>query len=185
MKIFAAKRKYMTEGHFDPKRAPGLDSEERIKELRPYELLNDIARIKPGMTCIDLGCGTGTFSFPMLLCVGTAGVVYAVDDSDEMLEHIRAKNPPVNLILVNSDVSRTGLYNEIADFCLLSSILHEVDLPANLLTEAFRLIKPGGRILAVEWKAELDSPSPPQRLRISQKRLNSFSSKLTSTISST
>jgi ubiquinone/menaquinone biosynthesis C-methylase UbiE len=161
----------MTEGHFDPKRAPGLDSQDRIKELRPYELLKDIAGIKPGMTCIDLGSGTGTFSFPMLLCVGSEGIVYAIDDSDEMLEYIRAKNPPPNLILVHSDVSHTGLDNEIADFCLLSSILHEVDRPANLVVEAFRLLKPGGRVLAVEWKADLDSPGPPQIRRLSREKV--------------
>jgi ubiquinone/menaquinone biosynthesis C-methylase UbiE len=161
----------MTEGHFDPKRAPGLDSQDRIKELRPYELLKDIAGIKPGMTCIDLGSGTGTFSFPMLLCVGSEGIVYAIDDSDEMLEYIRAKNPPPNLILAHGDVSHTGLDNEIADFCLLSSILHEVDRPANLVVEAFRLLKPGGRVLAVEWKADLDSPGPPQIRRLSREKV--------------
>lgn len=161
----------MREGHFDPKIAPVLDSEERIKELRPYQLLKDRGGIKPGMTCIDLGCGTGTFSFPLLDCVGTAGVVYAVDDSDEMLERIRANNPPPNLILVHSDVSSTGLDDEVADFCLLSSILHELEQPANLLAEAFRLLKPGGRVLAIDWKADLDSPGPPQRLRLSRENV--------------
>lgn len=161
----------MTEGHFDPRRAPHLDADERIKELRPYQLLKEKAGIKPGTTCVDLGCGTGTFSFPLLLCVGAEGVVYGVDDSDEMLEHIRAKNPPPNLILVHGDGSRTGLDSEIADLCLLSSILHEVDQPASLLAEAFRLLKPGGRILAVDWKADLDSPGPPQRLRLSREKV--------------
>jgi len=161
----------MTEGHFDPKIAPVLDSQERIKELRPYQLLKDTAGITSGMTCIDLGCGTGTFSFPLLLCVGAEGVVYAVDDSDEMLDYIRTENPPPNLILVHSDVTQTGLDNEIADFCLLSSILHEVDQPAGLLAEAFRLLKPAGRVLVVDWKAELDSPGPPQSRRLSREKV--------------
>jgi ubiquinone/menaquinone biosynthesis C-methylase UbiE len=161
----------MTEGHFDPKLSPVLDSEERVKELRPYQLLKDTAGVISGMTCVDLGCGTGTFSFPMLLCVGSEGVVYAVDDSDEMLERIRAKNPPPNLILVHGDVSQTGLDNEIADFCLLASILHEVEQPANLLAEAFRLLKPDGRILIVDWKADLASPGPPQSRRLSREKV--------------
>lgn len=161
----------MTEGHFNTKRAPFLDSEERIQEMRPYQLLKDTAGVTSGMTCIDLGCGTGTFSFPMLLCVGSEGVVYAIDDSAEMLERIRAKNPPPNLIVVHSDVSRTGLDNEIADFCLLSSILHEVEQPANLLAEAFRLLKPEGKLLLIEWKADLDSPGPPQIRRLSRENV--------------
>jgi len=85
----------MTEGHFDTKRAPILDSEERIKELRPYQLLKYTAGIKTGMTCVDLGCGTGTFSFPMLLCVGNDGVVYAVDDSAKMLEYELRIHPQI------------------------------------------------------------------------------------------
>lgn len=168
----------MREGHFDPKVAPVLDSEERIKELRPYELLKDKAGVKPGMTCIDFGSGTGTFTFPLLLCVGADGAVYAVDDSEEMLERIRAKNPPPNLMLIHSDVSRTGLGDGIADFCLLSSILHEVDQPANLVAEAFRLLKPGGRVLDLDWKAELDSPGPPQRRRLSREKVEQLFKKV-------
>jgi len=161
----------MREGHFDPKIAPVLDSEERIKELRPYRLLKDKAGVKPGMTCIDLGSGTGAFTFPLLLCVGAKGFVYAVDDSDEMLAHIKANNPPPNLVLVHGDVSRTGLADSIADFCLMSSILHEVDRPDKLVAQAYRLLKLGGRVLVLDWKAELDSPGPPQRLRLSQEKV--------------
>jgi ubiquinone/menaquinone biosynthesis C-methylase UbiE len=158
----------MTESHFDTKRAPFLDSEGRIKELRPYQLLRDTAGITNGMTCVDLGCGTGTFSFPMALCVGNEGVVYAVDDSNKMLEYIRAKNPPPNLILVNHDVSQTGLNDQIADFCLLAFILHEVKQHANLIAEAFRLLKPDGKVMVVEWKADLNSPGPPQSIRLAR-----------------
>ena len=158
----------MTEGHFNIKRALVLDNEERIKELRPYQLLKDVAGIVNGMTCVDLGCGTGTFSIPMSLCVGNEGVVYAVDDSAEMLAHIRAKNPPPNLILVNRDAEQTGLDDEIADFCLLAFILHEVKQPAHLIAEAFRLLKNGGKVSVVEWKAELASPGPPQNIRLTK-----------------
>jgi len=165
---------YMREGHFDPKRAPYLDADERIKELRPYKLLKDKSGIKPGWTCIDLGSGTGTFSLRMLSCVGDKGTVYAVDDNDQMLARIKAKNPPPNLIFVHSDVTRTGLADGIADLCLMSSILHEVDRPDNLVAEAFRLLKPGGRVLAMDWKAELDSPGPSQRRRLSQDKVENL-----------
>ena len=158
----------MTEGHFDTKRARLLDSEERIKELRPQRLLTQLAGITEGMTCIDLGCGTGTFSLPMAYCVGSKGIVYAIDDSAEMLKHIRAKNPPPNLRLVHRDVGQTGLDSQIADFCLLAFILHEVKQPDILMSEVSRLLKPEGKVLVVEWKANLDSPGPPRNIRLSQ-----------------
>lgn len=158
----------MAEGHFNTKRAPLLDSEGRLEKLRPRELLRDVAGITKGMTCIDLGCGTGTFSFPMVLCVGEEGVVYAVDDSVEMLDIIRAKNPPPNLRIVHRDVAQTGLGSQIADFCLLAFILHEVKQPDVLMAEVFRLLKPECKTLIVEWKADLDSPGPPQSRRLAR-----------------
>ena len=80
------------EEHSDSgRRAQRLEREERLKVLRPNELIKDVAGITSGMTCIDLGCGTGAFSFPMVLCVGNEGTVYAVDNDAEMIEHIRAK----------------------------------------------------------------------------------------------
>ncbi|MEE9528484.1 MAG: class I SAM-dependent methyltransferase [Dehalococcoidia bacterium] len=161
----------MTEGHFDTKRAPLLDNEERLKELRPLQLLKNVAGITKGMTCVDLGCGTGTFSFPMVLCVGDQGVVYAVDDSEKMLEYIRAKKPPPNLMLVHSDATQTGLGSEIADICLLAFILHEVKRPDSLMAEISRLLKPGGRTLVVEWKADLDSPGPPRKRRLAREHV--------------
>ncbi|MFC2033081.1 class I SAM-dependent methyltransferase [Chloroflexota bacterium] len=161
----------MGEGIFDTKQAKKLDNPGRINELKPLNLLRDLAGITNGYTCIDFGSGTGTFALPMAELVGDEGKVYSIDNSDTMLSYIRAKNPPPNLVLVNSDVERTGLNDELADICLLAFILHEVKKPGNLLSEAFRLLKPGGRIVIVEWKASLDSPGPPRRSRISQEQI--------------
>lgn len=158
----------MTEGHFNTKRASLLDNEERLKKLRPHQLLRDVAGISRGMTCIDLGCGTETFSFPMVLCVGSEGIVYAVDDNAEMLEHIRAKNPSPNLRVVHRDAGQTDLDSQIADFCLLAFTLHEVKQPDTIMVEAFRLLKPEGRALIVEWKAGLNSPGPPRSRRLAR-----------------
>ena len=156
------------DGCFDIKQASKLDSEGRIKELRPYELVKDVAGVRDGMVCIDFGSGSGTFALPLASYVGDAGKIYAVDRSAEMLEHLRAKNPPPNVILVQRDVEQTGLDNGIADVCLLAFILHEVKVPDRLMAEAFRLLKPGGRVMVVEWKAELASPGPPQKVRLTR-----------------
>ena len=161
----------MHEGHFDTSRAGRLDSEGRLRELRPVQLLRDVAGIASGMTCVDLGCGTGTFSLPALALVGETGTVYAVDDSAEMLGYLRAKDPPSNLKVVHSDVGRTDLPDETADVCLLAFILHEVNNARRLAVETLRLLKPGGIILAVEWQAELDSPGPPPKIRLSEAQI--------------
>lgn len=161
----------MHEGHFDTRRAGLLDGEGRLNELRPQQLLRDVAGIAPGMTCVDLGCGTGTFSLPAAALAGETGTVYAVDDSAEMLDHLRARRPPSNLKLVHSDAGQTGLADEISDVCILAFILHEVNEASRLVAEAFRLLRPGGMVVAVEWRSELDSPGPPRKIRLSKVRI--------------
>lgn len=161
----------MNDGCFDVRKASKLDSEGRIRELKPYELLKDIAGVAAGMVCIDFGSGTGTFALPLASCVGNKGKVYAVDNSIDMLQHIQAKDPPSNLILVQRNVEQTGLDSKIADLCLLAFILHEVKHPNLLMAEAFRVLKPGARVVVVEWKAELDSPGPPQKIRLTKRKI--------------
>jgi len=161
----------MNDGCFDVRKASKLDSEGRIRELKPYELLKDIAGVAAGMICIDFGSGTGTFALPLASCVGRKGKVYAVDNSIEMLQHIQAKNPPSNLVLIQSDVKQTGLDSQIADLCLLAFILHEVKRPELLMAEAFRVLKLVGWVVIVEWKAELDSPGPPQSIRLTRGKI--------------
>ena len=161
----------MTESHFNIGRARKLDNEERIRELKPKQLLEDVGGVAEGMTCIDMGSGTGTFSFPLIQCVGNSGIVYAVDDSAKMLDYIRAKNPPINMRLVHANASCTGLDSGIADLCLLAFVLHEVKEPSILVAEACRLLKPKCKALVVEWKAHLDSPGPPRSRRLTKEHL--------------
>lgn len=158
----------MNDGCFNIKQAAKLDGEDRLKELRLLELLRDVAGVSPGMVCIDFGSGTGVFALPMADLVGSDGKVYAVDRSAEMHGHIRAKNHPANVILVESDVTQTGLYSQLADVCLLAFILHEVKQPSILMAEATRLLKPGGKAVVVEWRADSVLRGPPLSKRITR-----------------
>jgi ubiquinone/menaquinone biosynthesis C-methylase UbiE len=149
-----------------------LENDGRREELKPYEMLRDIGGVREGMTCVDLGCGTGMFAIPMAEIVGMAGKVYGVDDSADLLAYLRGKNPPANLVLVQKDVSETGLDEGIADFCLLAFILHEVKEPEVLIAEAFRLLKPGGRVLVAEWRPDSEnSKGPSKSIRLNEKRI--------------
>jgi ubiquinone/menaquinone biosynthesis C-methylase UbiE len=161
----------MQQYHQNPEsRIRMLGSEDRQKWLKVDDLLKE-AGISRGMTCVDLGCGAGTLSFPLLLAVGEEGKVYAVDSDERMIEHIRTKNPPPNLVPVKSDADRTGLEDRTADFCFMVLLLHEVEEPDSVMTEAFRLLKPGGRALVLEWRVDLDIPHPPVNERINREQI--------------
>ena len=159
------------EGVFDPKHASSLDEPWRINELKPYELLENMIGIKAGYTCIDFGSGTGTFALPMAELAGKEGKVYAVDNSEVMMEHIKANNPPPQIVPVLSDVQQTGLDDGIADICFLAFILHEVKQPEKLIGEAARLMKPDGKIVVLEWSMDADTPMPPKHRRISREKI--------------
>lgn len=159
------------EGIFDDKHAPMLDADWRLKELQPEKLVKELASIKTGDTCIDLGSGTGTFALPMAEAAGESGKVYAVDNSYRMLGIIRAKNAPAQLVPVKADVMETGLESNIADVCLLAFILHEVEDKDKLMAETQRLLKPGGKAIVLEWRYEADMPIPPKHKRIPRAKI--------------
>jgi ubiquinone/menaquinone biosynthesis C-methylase UbiE len=161
----------MTDAHFDTGKAARLDNPGRIAELRIPELLVEIGGVKVMTDCVDLGCGTGTFTLPMAEIVGRWGKVHAVDDSQEMLDILKSRNPQKNVLVVKADFTQTGLDDGIVEFCLAAFVLHEIKEPEKLLAEAYRLLKPYGRFLVVEWRAEFDNPGPPQKIRLTMEKM--------------
>jgi ubiquinone/menaquinone biosynthesis C-methylase UbiE len=142
-------------------RVDRLNNAERLKELRPGELLAGVAGVREGMVCVDLGCGTGVFTVPMADLVGAAGRVYAVDTSREMLDYVAARRPGPQVTLVQADAGRTGLEGDSTDVCVAAFVLHEVASPSDLLAEAYRLLAPDGVVTVVEWKADVRRGPPP------------------------
>jgi ubiquinone/menaquinone biosynthesis C-methylase UbiE len=165
------KEEKQKEGIFNTDHAPMLDADWRVNELQPEQLIREIIGVRPGDICVDLGSGTGTFAITMAEAVGNNGRVYAVDNSDTMLEMIAAKAPPPQLTTVRADVTQTGLDDNLADICLLAFILHEVAGQEELITEACRLAKPDGRIVVLEWRADADMPMPPKHKRITRDKI--------------
>jgi ubiquinone/menaquinone biosynthesis C-methylase UbiE len=160
----------METGRFDTARGDRLNNPERLKELRPVQVIKEVAGVKPGMTCVDFGSGTGIFAFPMAEIVGAGGLVYAIDSSADMLQLIKSKGPPSNIKLVQADVAGTGLPDECADFCLCALILHEVDSPRLMVAEVWRVLKPGSKLIVIEWKLETDW-GPPRSVRIPEETI--------------
>ncbi len=160
------------EAYQDPeRRARILASRDRRGWLRADDAIKEKCGIRPGMTCIDLGCGAGAFSFPLAEAVGEKGRVYAVDNNATVLDIIKEKDPPPNLITVKADVRHTGLDGAIAGLCVMVLILHEVEPSEEVVAEAFRLLKPGGKAMVLEWRMDFDSPQPPKNERIGRERM--------------
>jgi ubiquinone/menaquinone biosynthesis C-methylase UbiE len=120
----------------------------------------DLAAPQPGEKALDVGCGTGTLAIAMKPRVG-AGEVHGIDASPEMIEVAREKATKER-----SDIDlKVGLIEAIpfpdGSFDLVTSTLMLHHLPDDLkrkgLAEIRRVLKPGGRFLAMDFSAHTHS----------------------------
>ncbi|HBA37047.1 TPA: hypothetical protein DCZ15_04250 [Candidatus Falkowbacteria bacterium] len=119
----------------------------------------------------ELGCGNfGFFVFPLARLVGRQGKVYAVDILKPTLDEIKSKAAKENLpqivpIWSNLEIFKaTKIETSSLDCALLINTLHQSEKKIEILREAIRLLKKGGKLLIVEWK-NIDLPFGPVRER--------------------
>jgi ubiquinone/menaquinone biosynthesis C-methylase UbiE len=153
---------------FDPARMGSLTSERRQQAVQPLELLRR-AGVQSGETVLDWGCGAGFFALPAARLVGETGKVSAVDLQPEMVAATAEAAAAAGL--ANIDVRAAGEYELPAglpafDWVILAYILHEVHEPQRLLKLAQTALKPGGRLLIVEWPQEVGDHGPPAAERL-------------------
>lgn len=139
--------------------------------LEPDKIVKTFS-LEKGDHVADFGAGHGYFSIPMARAVGGDGKVYALDIQKEILEIIRAKaklEHLLNIETVWADVDEPGgskIRDRFLDFALISNILFQAEKKKNLLSEAFRVLREGGRLAIIEWDMDLGDLGPPRELRI-------------------
>ena len=133
-----------------------LERPEREKEEAPTKLHAALA-LKPGMTVADIGAGTGYHSFRMAKAVGDKGKVLAVDIQQEMLDLMAArkkKDKVTNVELVKGTESDPKLPDGEVDLILLVDVYHEFEFPYEMGQKMAAALKPGGRLVFVEYRLE-------------------------------
>jgi ubiquinone/menaquinone biosynthesis C-methylase UbiE len=136
--------------------ADWLDRPEREAEEAPSILLKSL-KLKPGMVVADIGAGSGYLTFPMAKLVAPDGKVYAEDIQQEMLDIIRKrmkeKDQP-NVEPVLGTIKDTRLPANSVDLILLVDVYHEFDHPWEMTRSMAKALKPGGRLVFVEYRKE-------------------------------
>ncbi len=136
--------------------APWLERSERAREERPDLLLAALA-LRPGMVVADIGAGTGYYAWRMAERVSPGGRVLAVDVQPEMialLEREMKKRNARNVTgIVGTDVD-PKLPAASVDVALMVDVYHEFDHPREMLDAIVRSLKPDGRVVFVEYRAE-------------------------------
>ena len=109
--------------------------------------------LTPRVRIADLGAGDGTLS---RLLARQAESVHCVDNSPRMVQVGRAlakKEHLRNLTYVLGNIEKVPLPDRSIDLALLSQALHHAENPRQALAEAFRILKPGGRLLVLDLRA--------------------------------
>jgi len=112
---------------------------------------------------VEFGCGYGTFT---LAAAGIAtGTVHALDIEPEMVDVVRQKIDEAGIANVKTEVrdfvaAGTGLPDNSNDAALLFNILHHEE-PVSLMKEAFRILKPNGRLAVIHWNYDPATPRGP------------------------
>jgi precorrin-6B methylase 2 len=136
--------------------ADWLERPERQEEERPDLLLQAI-KVRPGEYIADIGAGTGYFSWRFAKEAGPAGKVYAVDIQKEMLDLLAQKmavQKTSNVIGVLGTVTNAMLPAGKLDTAIMIDVYHEFSHPWEMLQSIVAGLKPGGRVIFVEYRAE-------------------------------
>jgi SAM-dependent methyltransferase len=131
-----------------------FDIELILSELQINSVVKDMA---------EIGCGYGTFTIPASLKI--SGKLFGFDIEKSMIELVRKKlygNCISNVVLEKKDVVKdsTGLSENSMDYVMLFNILHH-HLPGDFLNEAYRILKPKGKIGIIHWRSDISTPRGP------------------------
>jgi precorrin-6B methylase 2 len=133
-----------------------LERPERVKEEEPAKLIKAL-ELKPGLVVADVGAGSGYHAFLMAPLVGDNGKVIASDIQQEMLDLIteKAKKLKVtNVETVKGTETDPKLPVNSVDLILLVDVYHEFSFPFEMTEKMVAALKPGGRLVFVEFKLE-------------------------------
>ena len=132
--------------------------------LNPSEVLKQL-KLRKDMIACDFGCGSGGWVIPLAKIL-EEGKIYGIDILEEPLSALkgRAKLEKIfNIETIQSNVeAKNGskLSDNSCDLVLMTNLLFECDDKKIVLEEGKRVLKPGGKILVVDWIK--DNPLTPE-----------------------
>jgi ubiquinone/menaquinone biosynthesis C-methylase UbiE len=114
-----------------------------------------LARLESGQSVLDVGCGTGSLAIAAKQRVGPSGAVYGIDASPEMIARARKKagKAGMDVTFTNGVVEDLPFPDGRFDAVLSTLMLHHLPHAAReqCAREMRRVLKPGGRVLAVDF----------------------------------
>ncbi len=148
----------------DPARAEWQKPEKVIASLGPLE----------GKTVVDIGAGTGYFSFPISK---QAAKVIAIDIDQRFLDYI-AQKQQTQKIGANIEARLTtpdspGLKPGEADMALIVDTYHHIEGRVEYLSKLKKCLRKDGVLVIIDFKKMKTPPGPPVELRVAEDQVES------------
>jgi SAM-dependent methyltransferase len=150
--------------------AKEFDNPERDAWQKPEEIL-DALRLQPASRVADIGAGTGYFSVRIAKRV-PQGKIFAADIEPDMVRYLgeRAQREHLTNLTAVQALADAANLPEPVDVIVVVDTYHHIDNRTRYFAELKSSLRPGGRIVIVDFKA--DSPTgPPVQHRISPKKV--------------
>jgi SAM-dependent methyltransferase len=135
--------------------ADWLERPEREREENTAAVVR-LLQLRPGEVVADIGAGTGYYSRRMAAAVGPRGRVLAVDIQPEMLDALTNRlhrDGITNVVPVLGGEKTPNLAPASVDTALLVDVYHELEYPHEMMEAIVRALRPGGRVVLVEFRA--------------------------------
>lgn len=143
-----------------------LEDPSRDEWQKPHEVATYL-KIAPTDVIADIGAGTGYFARRFAL---HAAKVYAVD-IDPALLAIAAKSAPSNLITVVAKPDDPTLPASSVDLVFFCDVLHHLENRPAYLRKLKAILKPGGRIVTVDFYKKPLPVGPPETMKLSEDQI--------------
>lgn len=132
-----------------------LERNSREKQEQPQAVIDHLS-LNPTDQVADLGTGTGYFAFRIASQI-SEGKVYAVDIQPEMLNvvnNLKKRNQVNNVEAVLGTETDANLPSESIDLALMVDAYHEFAYPQEIMNSLYTALKPGGKVVLVEYRQE-------------------------------
>jgi len=136
--------------------ADWLERSEREVEEEPDKALDALGSLA-GLTVADVGAGSGYFTVRLASRVGPGGRVFANDLQSEMLKMLTARlarERVTNVTLVQGAIDDPKLPASSLDLAIMVDVYHEFSEPQEMLRGLRAALKPGGRLVLLEYRKE-------------------------------
>jgi SAM-dependent methyltransferase len=130
--------------------------------VQPPSMIVEALDIQPGMEIVELGCGTGFYTIAVAKAIQPAGLVFAVDIQQGMLDKLKVRMDQEgveNIIPVLADAEgHIPLDDGVADAVFSVTVLPEIPDPQKALLQVKRILKDDGIFVNAEFLLDPDFP---------------------------